>query len=388
MKILYHHRIASKDGQNVHVEEIIHALRELGHEVRVVSPGVHDDSDFGHEGGWVSRLKAALPKAVYELMEMAYSFHAYRKLVATIREFRPDALYERYNLFLFSGIWASRRHKLPLLLEVNAPIAEERARYDGMAFKNLARRAQAYVWQRAGLCLPVTQVLAGYVERAGVPRARIEVIHNGINETHFGALPDTTAAKAKLGLSHRTVLGFTGFVRSWHGLDKIIRWMATKGREDVHLLVVGEGPARAELEALSRELGLADRVTFTGLVPRDQVPDHVAAFDVALQPAVVEYASPLKLFEYLALGQAIVAPRVPNLMEILTEDENALLFDPDTPDDLERALGRLCDDPALRQRLGQGARDTIQARGYTWRGNAERIVRLFQSQLAGTGSPR
>ncbi|MEW6677503.1 MAG: glycosyltransferase family 4 protein [Pseudomonadota bacterium] len=378
MKILYHHRIASKDGQNVHVEEIIHALRQLGHEVRVVSPGVHDDSDFGHEGGWVSRLKAALPKAVYELMEMAYSFHAYRKLAAAIREFQPDAIYERYNLFLFSGIWASRRYKLPMLLEVNAPIAEERARYDGMAFKNLARRAQAYVWQRAGLCLPVTQVLAGYVERAGVPRARIEVIHNGINEAHFGALPDTTAAKAKLGLGHRTVLGFTGFVRSWHGLDKIIRWMATKGREDVHLLVVGEGPARAELEALSRELGLADRVTFTGLVPRDQVPDHVAAFDVALQPAVVEYASPLKLFEYLALGRAIVAPRVPNLMEILTEDENALLFDPDIPDDLERALGRLCDDPALRQRLGQGARDTIQARGYTWRGNAERIVDLFQ----------
>lgn len=382
MKILYHHRIASKDGQNVHVEEVIHALRELGHDVRVVAPSVHDDSEFGHEGGWVSRLKAALPKAVYEILEMAYSLLAYRKLAAAIREFQPDVIYERYNLFLFSGIWAKRRFKLPLLLEVNAPLAEERSQHDGMAFKRLALRAQAWAWRSADRCLPVTDVLAGYLRRAGVPDERIEVIHNGINEAHFATAPGNPEAKVKLGLTGQTVLGFTGFVRSWHGLDKIIRWMATAGHENVHLLVVGEGPARSELEALSRELGIAARVTFTGLVHRDRVPEHVAAFDVALQPAVVEYASPLKLFEYLALGRAVVAPRVPNLMEILVDMENALLFDPATPGALESVLERLSADANLRERLGQTARNSIQQRGFTWRGNAQRIARLFETCLA------
>lgn len=385
MKILYHHRIASKDGQNVHVEEIIHALRELGHEVRVVAPGLHDDSEFGHEGGWVARLKAALPKALYELLEMGYSLHAYRKLAAAIREFRPEAIYERYNLFLFAGIWVGRRFGLPLLLEVNAPLAEERAKYDGMAFQGLARRAQAYVWRRADVCLPVTRVLAGYLEKAGVPRERMEVIHNGINEAHFATAPDEAAAKIALGLTGRTVLGFTGFVRSWHGLDKVIRWMAGEGRDNVHLLVVGEGPARAELETLASDLGLAERVTFTGLVQRERVPLLVAAFDVALQPAVVEYASPLKLFEYLALGRAVVAPQVPNLMEVLSDGDNALLFDPDQPGALEAALARLCDDPALRAHLGAAARDTIRSRGFTWRANAERIVVLFRNCLAQGG---
>ena len=382
MKILYHHRIASKDGQNVHVEEVIHALRELGHDVRVVAPSVHDDSEFGHEGGWVSRLKAALPKAVYEILEMAYSLLAYRKLAAAIREFQPDVIYERYNLFLFSGIWAKRRFKLPLLLEVNAPLAEERSQHDGMAFKRLALRAQAWAWRSADRCLPVTNVLADYLRRAGVPDERIEVIHNGINEAHFATAPGNPEAKAKLGLTGQTVLGFTGFVRSWHGLDKIIRWMATAGHENVHLLVVGEGPARLDLEALSRELGIAARVTFTGLVHRDRVPEHVAAFDVALQPAVVEYASPLKLFEYLALGRAVVAPRVPNLMEILVDTENALLFDPATPGALESVLERLSADANLRERLGQTARNSIQQRGFTWRGNAQRIARLFETCLA------
>jgi len=385
MKILYHHRIASKDGQNVHVEEVIHALRELGHDVRVVAPSVHDDSEFGHEGGWVSRLKAALPKAVYEVLEMAYSLLAYRNLAAAIREFQPDVIYERYNLFLFSGIWAKRRFKLPLLLEVNAPLAEERSQHDGMAFTRLALRAQAWAWRSADRCLPVTDVLAGYLRRAGVPDERIEVIHNGINEAHFATAPGNPEAKAKLGLSGQTVLGFTGFVRSWHGLDKIIRWMATAGHENVHLLVVGEGPARPELEALSQELGIAARVTFTGLVARDRVPEHVAAFDVALQPAVVDYASPLKLFEYLALGRAVVAPRVPNLMEILVDTDNALLFDPDAPGALETVLERLSTDVELRERLGQAARDSIRQRGFTWRGNAQRITRLFETCLAARG---
>jgi glycosyltransferase involved in cell wall biosynthesis len=386
MKILYHHRIASKDGQNVHVEEVIHALRELGHDVRVVAPSVHDDSEFGHEGGWVSRLKAALPKAVYEILEMAYSLLAYRKLAAAIREFQPDVIYERYNLFLFSGIWAKRRFKLPLLLEVNAPLAEERSQHDGMAFKRLALRAQAWVWRSADRCLPVTDVLAGYLRRAGVLDERIEVIHNGINEAHFATAPDNAAAKAKLGLTGEIVLGFTGFVRSWHGLDKIIRWMASAGHEKVHFLVVGEGPARPELEALARELNIASRVTFTGLVHRDQVPEHVAAFDVALQPAVVEYASPLKLFEYLALGRAVVAPRVRNLMEILTDGENALLFDPDLPGALENALTRLCDDAALREQLGYKARASIQERGFTWLNNAKRITQQFQYRLIDSAS--
>jgi glycosyltransferase involved in cell wall biosynthesis len=381
MKILYHHRIASKDGQNVHVEEIIHALREIGHEVRVVSPGIHDDSEFGHEGGWVSRLKAALPKAVYELMEMAYSLVAYRKLAAAIREFQPDVIYERYNLFLFAGIWAKHRFNLPLLLEVNAPLAEERSQHDGMAFKGLALRAQAWAWRNADRCLPVTDVLAGYLRRAGVAHDRIEVIHNGINEAHFATAPDNSTAKAKLGLAGEIVLGFTGFVRTWHGLDNIIRWMAAAGHENVHLLVVGEGPARAELETLARELDIAPRVTFTGLVHRDLVPEHVAAFDVALQPAVVEYASPLKLFEYLALGRAVVAPRVPNLEEILTDGENALLFDTNQPGALENALTQLCEDAALREQLGRNARESIQTRGFTWLNNAKRITQQFNFLL-------
>ncbi|MEK8085818.1 glycosyltransferase family 4 protein [Aquabacterium sp. A3] len=383
MKILYHHRTASKDGQAVHIEEMIEALRALGHEVRVVAPMAEDQSGQGQMGsdmGWVHKLKALMPKALYELMELAYSWVAYRKLMQAARDFQPDVIYERYNLFLLSGLMAARRLKLPLLLEVNAPLVEERSKHSGgLALPWLARWAEGTAWRGADRVLPVTRVLAQHVWDQGVPPQRVVVIPNGINRAHFAQAPSPDEAKSRLGLQGRLVLGFTGFVRDWHGVDRIIDWMATPhAPTNAQLLVVGDGPVRADLEAQARRLGLADRVAFTGVIDRDQVPAHVAAFDVALQPAVTAYASPLKLMEYLALGKAIVAPAVPNLLEVLTDGVNACLFEEGRPGQLEAALTRVCEDTALRERLAQGASDTIDRLQLTWLGNAGRVVALAQ----------
>jgi glycosyltransferase involved in cell wall biosynthesis len=394
MRILYHHRTASKDGQAVHIDEMIDALRSQGHEVCVVAPGSQPDAPgptaspadggrgrMGEDMGWVHRLKALLPKAVYELMELGYSLVAYRKLMAAARQFQPDAIYERYNLFLLAGLMAKRRLGVPLLLEVNSPLVLERSQHSGgLALTRLARWAEGVVWRGADVVLPVTAVLAGHVRERGVPPERICVIPNGINHAHFAGTPEPAEAKRLLGLEGRLVLGFIGFVRDWHGVDRIVDWMAgPQAPRNAHLLIVGDGPVRAALEAQARRLGLADRVAFTGVVHRDQVPAHLAAFDIALQPAVTPYASPLKLMEYLVLGKAIVAPATPNLQEILRNEENALLFQERVAGSLESALTRLCADEPLRQRLSCGARDTITRMDLTWLGNARRVVALAQA---------
>lgn len=379
MRILYHHRTASKDGQAVHIEEMIEALRSLGHEVRVVAPQVGGgDGQMGGDVGWVHRLKAVMPKALYELMELAYSVVAYRKLLAAARDFRPDVIYERYNLFLLAGLMVSRRLGIPLLLEVNSPLVYERAQHSGgLALRSLARWAEGTAWRGADAVLPVTAVLAEHVREYGVPSERIHVIPNGINRAHFAHAPKPEHAKAQLGLEGMLVLGFTGFVRDWHGVDRIVAWMATEDApSNTFLLVVGDGPVRTELEAQAQRLGLSHRVRFTGVVHRDQVPAHVAAFDVALQPAVTPYASPLKLMEYLVLGKAVIAPSTPNLLEILSNDSNALMFDEAQPGSMEAALTHLCTDEALRERLALGAFETIDRLDLTWLGNARRVASL------------
>lgn len=129
MKILYHHRTASKDGQAVHIEEMIDAMRANGHQVRVVAPtmGARADQQGAMDGevGWVHRLKAALPKAVYELLELAYS------------------------------------------------LVDERLRHSGgLRLVRLARWAEGTAWRSANFVLPVTHVLAGYLKAYGVPSER------------------------------------------------------------------------------------------------------------------------------------------------------------------------------------------------------------------------
>lgn len=371
------------DGQAVHIEEMIAAMRKLGHEVRVVAPSASDEGQMGGGVRWVHQLKGVLPKAIYELLELGYSLIAYRRLQAAAAEFEPDFIYERYNLFLLAGSMLKRRLRIPLLLEVNSPLVHERSRHSGgLALQRLARWAEGAAWRSADYVLPVTRVLGKYVLDYGVPESRIAVISNGINQSHFAGAPDTDTAKFQLGLNGKLVLGFTGFVREWHGVDRVIRWMASpRAPANAFLLVVGDGPVRAELEALAATLMVGEQIRFTGVVDRNRVPEHVAAFDIALQPAVTAYASPLKLMEYLVLGKAIVAPKEPNLMEILTDEKNALMFDDARPDGFESALSRLCEDPDLRANLAGGARASIERLNLTWECNARKVIELAASKL-------
>lgn len=382
MKILYHHRTRSKDGQYVHIEEMIGALRAQGHEVVIVAPPSAETESFGSDAGLVATLKKTLPKWFYELMELGYSLVAYYRLARAVREHRPDCLYERYNLFLPAGVWLARRYRLPMLLEVNAPILEERSRYDGLALTGLARWSQAYAWRNADVVLPVTRVLGDIVASYGVAPERIVVIPNGINLERFPGAVDTAEAKRALGLDDALVLGFTGFVRDWHGLDKVVDMIANDPPASRRcLLVVGDGPARAGLEQQARKLGIENRVRFTGVIGRDDVAAYVAAFDIALQPAVVAYASPLKLFEYLALGKAIIGPAQPNIEEILSQNHNAVLFDPVRPEAMAGAIESLCNDPALREKVARNARATIADQHLTWHANARRVTDLFKGML-------
>jgi len=381
MKILFHHRIASRDGQAVHMEELIEAFRRLGHEVVVVGPTLAGKDEVGKQSGLVARLKKGLPKFAYELLEFLYSFYAFRRLKRAYDRHRPDVLYERYNLFMPAGVWLKRWAGVPLFLEVNAPLFDERKRYDGMALERFAKWIENVTWRGADRVLPVTQVLADYVSKADVPGDRIAVTPNGISRERFLRSVDAEAAKARLGLSGSIVLGFTGFIRAWHGLQMGIDLLAEGGDEWLRLLVVGDGPGRPELEQKARALGVADKVHFVGLVQHDAIVDYIAAFDIALQPSVTPYASPLKIFEYLALGKPVVAPRSPNIEEILVDGETALLFAPGDQESFAAQVQKLCSDDGFRNQVGSAGRRLLEERDLTWDGNARRLTALFEQAV-------
>lgn len=373
MRILYSHRIQSHDGQSVHLEELVAAFRAAGHEVLVVGPRFYAAAGFGGESSIVATLRRFLPGAAAELAELAYNVPAERALSRAIAAFRPDLIYERYNLFYLAGARAARRAKLLYYLEVNAPLAEERARFGGLRLAALARLAERSAWRSAGRVFAVTEDLKRRIAARGVAPERVVVTPNGVDLARFPARPG--AARGA-----RPVLGFIGFVREWHRLDSVLRGLA-ESRADLSFVIAGEGPAKEGLVRLARDLGCADRVRFRGLVARADVPELLASFDIALQPHALPYASPLKLFEYMAAGAAIVAPDQENIRAIVTGGESALLFDGARPGAMWEAIARLAADPSLRARLGRAARAAIEDRDFTWRGNAGRVVALAATDL-------
>src|SRR5262249_12671354 len=117
-----------------------------GHEVHIVGPAAHQKAAFGSDNGVASWIRGKLPAAVGELLELGYSGLAFYRLAKAYRAFKPDVIYERYNLFLLSGAWLHWFTGLPFFLEVNAPLAEERRLNSGLSLRRLAGWCERVVW--------------------------------------------------------------------------------------------------------------------------------------------------------------------------------------------------------------------------------------------------
>jgi glycosyltransferase involved in cell wall biosynthesis len=380
MRILYHHRTSAGDGQGVHIRALQRAFRELGHDVFEVSI-VADRGSGSETPARASRWGAVarMPRFARELAEYAYTSFGRPRIIAAANEYEPDFIYERYAFGNAAGVLAARRLGLPIVLEVNSPMVLELARTRGLSFPRTARKLEDFIWKSADRVCVVTAVLADMVAERGVDRARIFVTHNGVQPELYDYAPEARErARVALNLpvDSGTVFGFVGFYRDWHRLDLVLEALAGPALSHARLVLVGEGPAHEALASKARELGIDARVHFAGPRAHDTIPKLLPAFDVALVPAINPYASPLKLFEYMAAGLATVAPDQPNLREVLQQDRNALLVTPSDGASLRSALERLSSDEALRLRLGARARADVLERDLTWRGNAHAVVEV------------
>jgi glycosyltransferase involved in cell wall biosynthesis len=390
VRILYHHRTRAGDAQGIHIAEIQRAFRLRGHDVREVAlveagteaKAAGDGGEARGLAGLASRAAAHMPLPLREGLELGYNAVAYRRLSKALREARPDFLYERYAANTFAGLAAARRQGVPFVLEVNSPLAQEKERHDGLFFRRLTRGVERRLCAGADVTIAVTRVLAGILEGQGVPAGKIVVMPNGVRRG-FGLGGDGEAFRRSLGLPLDVpVAGVVGWFRPWHNLERLVaaaespEWREAR----IHLVLAGDGPAIPALrERRDASEDLKRRVVLCGAVPRGDIESALAAFDVAVQPAVTGYACPMKILEYMAAGRAIVAPGSANVRELLTDGETALLCPGDenpAAEDLGRAILALVRDPALRARLGRAARERLHERGWLWEENARRVEEL------------
>lgn len=235
--------------------------------------------------------------------------------------------------------------------------------------RRLLRRADAVFTQ--------SHATERFLRLRGLPSGVARVIANG-------AHPNDTPRSATSASGATEVL-YAGTLAPWQGLPELLSAMYRASREaDVHLTLLGGGQKRWRRDLLRRvrRLGLGDRVTLRAAISREELKLAVLAADVCVAPLRrdrrnrLQGSSPIKLYEYMAAGKAVLATRLPCLEEIVNDGHTGLLARPGHTD-LALRLGELARDPALRLRLGRSARREILQNG-TWAHRRAELVRFYR----------
>jgi glycosyltransferase involved in cell wall biosynthesis len=371
MRILYHHRTLADGAEGIHINEMVKAFRSLGHEVHVQAFAGPNGSATQ---GLARRLKAGLPTVAFELASVGSNAAEYLNVRRRIRTIRPDFLYKRHARFDLGALRAARDAGIPTVLEVNCLFTgSQYHHFERITLARVAARLERSALRLSDIVLAVSTPLAHQV--AAVGNVQPVVVPNGVDPKRFNpsrAMPERL--RTRYGLGSAVTIGWAGVIREWHGLELLVDAVAPM--PDVRLLIVGDGPSRRSVEQRVSALGLTDRTVITGRVPHDEMPDHIAVMDIAVVASDgTGVASPMKLVEYMAMARPVVAPRLDNMRDLITDNVNGLLFTPGDPADLRRMLRSLDADKGLRNRLAEQARRRTE-QYCNWQANAERVLGL------------
>jgi glycosyltransferase involved in cell wall biosynthesis len=370
--------MSTVSGPQLHVEAVFQGFRKREHTVRMVAIQQNqvqwtDDLQVWHtcergfsESGAFRVIERPI-RGVQSRLKLPFFrlFDSYRfsdACVAALNGF--DILYERFGTLSFGGLIAARRLGIPIVYEINGDLFAEYEQLGlGISRPQLEaiRLVSREMYQRGDHIVVVSEPLKQVVtKRWKVDSERITVITNGTEIDAFttASPPDEILFN---GLNGQPVVIFVGNFQPWHSVDLLLDAFAiVVAQTKAELILVGDSELRPELEAKAKSLHLGDSVNFAGKLPHSEVAKLLSAADIAVMSHRYSQASvsgtPLKLLEYMAAGKAIVAPRLPNLEQILTHRIDGLLVAPDSPQALAEGILELLDNPDLRQKMGRAAR--------------------------------
>jgi len=355
-------------GGSVHVQSVAEGLAALGHDVHVaVQPGGTWPAGRVH---WHAMGPPAGRAQLRWLRRGAVR--------ALGRDMRADVIIERYYNFGGEGIGAAHDLGIPAVLEVNAPIVDfpgsAKSRVDSALLVQPFRRWRDRLCRMTTLFVtPTADILPAWIDRRSVLE-----IEWGADTNHFR--PDAAGTPPFAPDPNRTLCVFAGAFRSWHGaihLSAALARLHAAGDERFGGVFIGDGPEREAARGAARGV---PAIQFTGLVPHASMPAALRHADIGVAPfdpvrhAPLQlgfYWSPLKVFEYMAVGLPVVAPAIPRLGRLVEHGHEGVLYDPADPRGLDRAIASLSD-PAVRRRIGAAARERV-VRDFSWQAHCRAL---------------
>ena len=397
MKIVYYSphpnlSVHSPAGYGTHMREMIAAFKKAGNEVVPVIMGdkieVTQEKKISHQAKH-QVVKRAIPAVVWESMKdyaLLRKDRSFEKiLMEIVLKEQPDLIYERANYMQLSGVQVAQKLRIPHILEVNAPYVEE---HETFARASSIYEAQAVSiekkqLQMTGQVVVVSQALRDYfVEKHRLSSRIFTIVPNAVDPEKIRS-SERCVAKIRdaYALNDKYVLGFVGSLFKWHGVDRLIRacHVLQKRKANLVAFIVGGGEILPELRELSRSLGVEDKIIFTDNVPHEDVFDYIETMDIAVLPNSHWYGSPVKIFEYGAMGKPIVAPKNWPVREVMTPGQDGILVKDER--DLIDKLSMLMENPVQCKRMGKTFQQKV-LREHTWARNAERVLQTVEAVLA------
>jgi glycosyltransferase involved in cell wall biosynthesis len=327
-----------------------------------------------------------------ELPSLALNDVFHDRALRAIDGRRVSLVYQRYSLNNYAGLRLARHLEVPLVIEYNgSEIWMSRHWGQPLKYESLASRIELLNMNEADLVVVVSRAMRDELVGRGVSPGRILVNPNGVAPTRYAPTIDGASVRRQHDLDGKTVVGFISTFQPWHGAEVLAHAFVDlmrdhpAYRDSVRLLMIGSGPGLGATKQIITDAGLDATARFTGLVAQEEGPQHLAACDILASPHVPNpdgspfFGSPTKLFEYMAMGKAIVASNLDQIGEVLRHGETAWMVPPGDVHALARGLARLVDDRNLRAALGDAARLEVLAH-YTWRAHVKRILQALEAR--------
>jgi glycosyltransferase involved in cell wall biosynthesis len=365
--IVYHHRTRGAGVEGTHIRGMAESFARRGWNVAIISPpriqvaeSASAQNKQRKRSVW-SVISDHSPEVLFELLELAYNLLSLRRISRTLNATGATVLYERYSLFHWAGTFIARRRGIPIVLEINDATVIVRSR--PLVLRWLAGVIESWIFGNATHLITVSEWFKEAICRCHrIDSTRIHVMPNAVDPARFSAAATPCCPEVRPSI----VLGMVGAFVQWHGLEFLVQsvgpFLKTTHSK---LLLVGDGPNRANAEKCIDRMGIRASVELTGFVPASEIPGFLERMDICIMANSNEHGSPMKIFEYMAAGKPVLAPAYAPIREVITHRMNGWLFAPLHSSSLLEGVTALANDPDLRRQLGAAARETVLAK-HTW----------------------